>query len=98
MQKWEYLYIFRSRVCGIERKIAWGEAREWVNTIETATGKKDFPYGDISDALAKLGDEGWELVTVSPRASYVGGYNSIGSSDYAGFTDQEVWVFKRPKE
>lgn len=44
---------------------------------------------DVEELLPSLGEEGWELVSVSPVAS---DYN------YHGFTTAETWVFKRPKE
>lgn len=44
---------------------------------------------DMQAELARLGKEGWELVSVSPRST-VGGLAS------AGFTSEEVWVLKRP--
>jgi len=47
--------------------------------------------------LPLLGDEGWELVAISSRSGYLGGYGGNTSPDYAGFTNNEIWVFKRPK-
>lgn len=44
---------------------------------------------DIDAVLAELGEKGWELVAVSPRASWLGQY-------HAGATSEELWVFKRP--
>jgi hypothetical protein len=57
---------------------------------------------NIDKNLAELGDQRWELVAVTPRSSYLGGkerasYAGIGL-DYAGFTSDEHWVFKRPKQ
>jgi hypothetical protein len=46
---------------------------------------------DIEAMLPKLGEEGWELVAVSGRSSAFG-------MGYAGTTNDELWVFKRPKE
>ncbi len=44
---------------------------------------------DVIEEAERLGKEGWELVGVSPRAS-------VGGASGAGFTSEEVWVFKRP--
>lgn len=43
---------------------------------------------DIVGELPRLGDDGWELVAISPQAG------AMGSQ---GVTTEEVWVFKRPK-
>jgi len=54
---------------------------------------------DIAGKLAALGIEGWELICISPRS---GDVNSAGLStnhcNTAGFTSEELWVFKRPLE
>lgn len=39
--------------------------------------------------LAKLGSEGWELVSAIPLSGFHG-------EDWAGVTGQIIWVFKRP--
>ena len=44
---------------------------------------------DISAMLPQLGTDGWELVAVVPRSA-------TGGETWAGLTDEEVWVFKRP--
>ncbi len=53
------------------------------------TGAKPWNQ-DIEASLPALGEEGWELVAVVPRSSIVG-------TGAAGFTSDELWVFKRPK-
>jgi hypothetical protein len=98
MQKWEYLQISRSRIWGAIRP---GEsvhrASDWKKSIHTADGELNIGKKDMPDLLARLGEDGWELVSISPRSSYLGGSSAV-PADYAGFTDHEVWVFKRPKE
>jgi hypothetical protein len=92
MQKWEYLYILRSRSSDEPKSGKnYGEPTAWENQICSSTEKREFTYTDLSDALKQLGEEGWELVAISPRSSYFG----VAAS---GFTNHEIWVFKRPKE
>jgi hypothetical protein len=43
----------------------------------------------FEENLSELGDEGWELVAIVPRSGLAGTYG-------AGFTSEELWVFKRP--
>ena len=62
----------------------------WKNQIVTAAGVKEYNYKEIEGGLAGLGDEGWELATISPRSSHF--------AEAAGVTSEELWVFKRPKE
>jgi hypothetical protein len=91
MQKWEYMFLVRSRGFSTDKdhpKAPWQVGSNW--------------NVDMDKKLAELGDQGWELVTVSPRSSYLGGREVIGGGgvtlDYAGYTSEEVWVFKRPKQ
>ncbi len=88
MQKWEYKTVLRGRGWGKDTSVKdapWSVATEWNVKIEE---------------IDKLGDEGWELVAISSRSSYLGAVpsNALHTRDYAGFTDQELWVFKRPKQ
>jgi hypothetical protein len=90
MQRWEYKTILRSRGWDEDKdspRAKWLVGTDW--------------NVDIVKELEKLGNEGWELVAVSSRSSYLGGHKSGSmwgySDDYAGFTNQELWVFKRPK-
>lgn len=41
------------------------------------------------ELLAGLGDEGWELVAITPQAGALG-------AQAAGVTSEELWIFKRP--
>lgn len=85
--KWEYKIVARGRGFGEDRSTKnapWMVARDW--------------NVDMEKMLPTLGDEGWELVAITSRSSYLGGAEySTSSKDYAGFTDGELWVFKRPK-
>ena len=46
---------------------------------------------DMTNLLPGLGAEGWELVAIESRSGY-------GGDDWAGFTTEDIWVFKRPIE
>lgn len=63
-----------------------GMKRSWDGTIHTLEWSKDIP-----STVEALGEEGWELMAVVPRSSILIGI--VG----AGFTSDELWVFKRPK-
>jgi hypothetical protein len=54
---------------------------------------------DIASKLNDLGAEGWELVAISPRSGEMNSANQ-GTNHYstAGFTTEELWVFKRQVE
>ena len=90
MQKWEYRTITRSRGWQARaKKTSWQEANAWNR--------------DIDGEVLRLGIDGWELVTVVARSGYLGGSIFEGPAtnlalDFAGFTTEEMWVFKRPIE
>jgi hypothetical protein len=49
------------------------------------------------DEVVVLGQDGWELVSVVPISGLLGAYhNSAAGFDFAGFTNEQLWVFKRP--
>ena len=65
-------------------------------------------YNDdnVFDTLVDLGEQGWELVSISSRAGQasfpeerydVDNDVQYVASDISGFTGEELWVFKRPK-
>ena len=98
MQKWEYKIIFRTR--------AWKDAArgeyfhwpsEWKVWYEDA---KELPSPvDMAAKLRELGMQGWELVNVVPLASVIGAEAArMEPRDFAGYTTDEKWVFKRPIE
>lgn len=73
-------------------------------TQGSAEGLKRLPGKVSMESKAKeLGDQGWELVSVTPVSGATGGRNICGDnptgcySDYAGFTDGLEYWFKRPK-
>ncbi|HEX8220511.1 MAG TPA: hypothetical protein VF914_15050 [Chloroflexia bacterium] len=86
MQKWEYLTVMRRRGWkDNENGEVWHGADSWDMNIK--------------EKLVELGEQGWELVAISARSPILGGKPSVhGGLDYAGFTGEEQWVFKRPKQ
>jgi hypothetical protein len=73
MVKWEYLVVERKRKLGIGDLLKAG-AEEW--------------NIDIYGSLDKLGEDGWQLSNIAPRAE---------RKDFPGVTTCEAWIFKRPK-
>jgi hypothetical protein len=90
MQQWEYKTLFRSR--------GWASPKDPPKAPYLEATRWDV---DISQKLVELGDEGWELVTVTSRSDYLGGKEGTNAYnlalDFAGWTSNELWVFKRPK-
>jgi hypothetical protein len=100
MQKWEYAAITRVRhFSPLRGNDGFHCATEWRFATTDVKFRRIFPEG-WEDLLEKIGDIGWELVAVSPRSSHLGRYIEEDGDSYevAGFTDQEEWIFKRPKE
>jgi hypothetical protein len=54
-------------------------------------GATDWDPADFIDQLPKLGQDGWELVAITSRSNL-----AHATAPVAGWTSQEVWVFKRP--
>jgi len=98
MQQWEYLYVYRSRGWSAPGKDQnYHEASKWTTRIFYEGSGKD-SADTLIDVLTQLGEQGWEMVSGWPRSSVLGGFKAgMGNSDYAGYTDEEVMVFKRPK-
>jgi hypothetical protein len=104
MQKWEYKTVVRSRGWEAQRR---GEdyhrPSDWGHLFED---KKELSASvTLETKLDELGKQGWELVAVVPNSSVLGageGFQTVDEGlqtrDYAGFTNAERWVFKRPLE
>jgi hypothetical protein len=63
--------------------------------LRAESSRKISAFGSVAEwepvvDLAKLGDSGWELVSVVPVATLHGEYHAI--------TDQIIFYLKRPKE
>lgn len=95
-QTWEYKVIFRYRGFeGARQGENFQRAGDWYAWSDNA---KDLPTPvDMVEKLTELGDQGWELVSVTARSGYLGGLEIHAAGDFAGFTSDEIWVFKRPK-
>ncbi len=79
MQKWEYLEMEVT----IGGPISGTKGHLWVFKTNGRHGENSGNYGTL---LAKLGDEGWEIITSSARiATGLGGKHKIN------------YMFKRPK-
>jgi hypothetical protein len=79
-QTWEYKSIAFARTANGGPWSSWWEDGQRLR----------LPVNALSKAK-ELGDQGWELVSVSVRSS------EAGSNSYPGFTTDEEWIFKRPK-
>ena len=92
-QKWEYRWIIVVRAAESNA--------EWVKWYDNSSeGRKELPGPINTNAkAAELGDQGWELVAVTPMSNNTGGHvtQGYGSSDMAGYTSQLTYYFKRPK-
>lgn len=98
MTKWEYLHIYRKRSAAPRGSNSYFRSgSNWESTITTAAGSKKIDARDFFDYTNRLGEDGWELVAISPRSGMLGGEVANISLDYAGFTSEEMWVFKRPR-
>jgi hypothetical protein len=103
MPDWEYLTLVRKRGWNAPKKNeAYCTPTDWVIYAFTASGEMnlDGTNNDIDAILGRIGKGGWELVAISPRSGYLGGkettYGINAFSDIAGYTSEELWVFKRP--
>lgn len=92
-QKWEYRWV------GVVRAAESGA--DWAGWFEvTAEGRRQLPAPvNLPRKLAEFGEEGWELVSVTPMSNHLGGATTqgYGTRDMAGYTSQLTFCFKRPK-
>jgi hypothetical protein len=82
MQKWEYHRVIKYRY-QMEGFYEWTEFHAMIE------GKQANPLV-VWQHLQALGEQGWELVSVTPIAYQPG-------RDYGGMTTQLEYMFKRPK-
>ena len=62
---------------------------------EFASGKAQRWDVEIGKALAELGEQGWELVSVTARCDRVAPV--LGAVPMYGADSHDLWVFTRPK-
>jgi len=81
MQKWEYLYILKARGLADRKKGEyWVGPDDWINSVMSPMGVEKWEGDNFVDLLNRLGDQGWELVSVSPRSDVVGGLSTIAGA------------------
>ncbi len=88
MQTWEYKTIYRSR--------GWNDTErnskvQWAADWRVFDDDTEIPAKDFMKTINALGKQGWELVAISPRSGVLSPFGAV-----AGFTSEEIWVFKRP--
>jgi hypothetical protein len=83
-QTWEY----RSLVL-VRGAFTSGDFSEWWDRSGQNVKQLPLPVSMTTKA-SELGDQGWELVTVTPISNH-------SCQDCAGFTSQVTYWFKRPK-
>jgi hypothetical protein len=87
-QLWEYQAVGRIRTFS-KGQVA-TPLQESIDPSPTGWVDKDGKSLNAEDLLKRMGDQGWELVTVVTRSN--------GTSPWsAGTTHEDLWVFKRPK-
>ena len=82
-QAWEYKSVAVARAVKIN-----GEWSVWAEDDKPLPGPVT-----ITAKIKELGDQGWEMVSVTPYSSH----SCSGAGDCAGFTIQVTYFFKRPK-
>lgn len=90
MQKWEYKTIYRVRGTKNADSSGFIDSDSWT------------PYPEGMDrVLQDLGNDGWELVSLTNGSGFGSMLKMFGGSGggamVAGTTNQQWWVFKRPK-
>lgn len=84
-QKWDYKHFLRSRNV-VGTMLGGLKMDEW----DVAEDGKSIGKGvDILAKSKELGNQGWELVSVTSRSTFPGQAGTL-----AGVTTEELWVFK----
>ena len=105
MPKWDYLYLVKYRWFEKTESSQIKQGSDWEFKLFTKGSKhgKKWNGENPCDLFCELGEEGWELVSCTPRSDYLGSFLRIGdansiAADYAGFTSAIEYMFKRPRE
>jgi hypothetical protein len=98
MQKWEYIFIYRER--GAERKNIddyFVSPEKWNNSIVFQNGEEEEIKESFVIFINKLGEQGWELISVTPSSKFAGGLSSVSGdtsvqwgSGYGNISGQTV--------
>jgi len=101
-QKWEYKQITCEREWELNKITQVAEADPWIYwDLSDHDHRKQIDH--FASYLSTLGEDGWELVSIVPNSSYLGAYHheyleTTFTHDFAGFTSNMIYYFKRPKE
>ena len=87
-QAWEYKTIGIAR--SAQSNADWSD---WAEISGDAIKTLPLPVS-VPKKAKELGEQGWELVSITPISNNAGG---AGGSNLAGFTSQIMYWFKRPK-
>lgn len=116
MQKWDYLTVSQARSYKSRGEKEYiHNPTDWETSYFENGTEKEWNR-DTNELLSKLGEDGWELVSIIAESSFLGGaqdtkgtvsYSPIrgteGSmygitTDFAGFTTNRKWIFKRLRQ
>ena len=91
VQAWEYktIVIVRSAKSNAD----WSD---WVEVTDEQVKTLSKPVM-VPKRAKELGEQGWELISVTPVSNNAGGSGNTGYNDLSGFTSQIIYWFKRPK-
>ena len=84
-QAWEYKTIVIVRPA--QSNANWSD---WADVSGDVVKTLSLPVA-VPKKAKELGEQGWELVSITPVS------NNAGGTDLAGFTSQIMYWFKRPK-
>lgn len=91
VQAWEYKSI--TIVRSAQSNSVWSD---WVEVTGDIVKTLPLPVS-VPKRSKELGEQGWELVSITPISNNAGGFSNSGANDLAGFTSSLMYWFKRPK-
>lgn len=90
-QSWEYKVIVIVRPA--QSNATWSD---WAEISGEQSRTLQLPVS-VPKKAKELGEQGWELVSITPISNNAGGSGSSGYNDLSGFTSQIMYWFKRPR-